>query len=71
MMYYAVHRVYAFPTTHRILSSTHPFRQPQDVPEAHNIAHEVDHYAVLGVSTDATDKQLKTAYRMRRYEMRY
>lgn len=33
--------------------------------EADRIAKEVDHYAVLGVSTDATDKQLKTAYRMR------
>lgn len=29
------------------------------------IAKEVDHYAVLGVSTDASEKQLKTAYRMR------
>jgi hypothetical protein len=25
----------------------------------------VDHYAVLGVTTDATEKQLKTAYRMK------
>lgn len=33
--------------------------------EADRIAVEVDHYAVLGVSTDATEKQLKTAYRMR------
>jgi hypothetical protein len=32
---------------------------------AARIAKEVDHYAVLGVSTDATEKQLKTAYRMR------
>ena len=33
--------------------------------DADMIAREVDHYAVLGVSTDATEKQLKTAYRMR------
>jgi hypothetical protein len=33
--------------------------------EADVIAKEVDHYAVLGVTTDATEKQLKTAYRMR------
>lgn len=33
--------------------------------EADLLAKEVDHYAVLGVSTDATEKQLKTAYRMR------
>jgi hypothetical protein len=32
--------------------------------EGERITKEVDHYAVLGVSTDATDKQLKTAYRM-------
>ena len=25
----------------------------------------VDHYAVLGITTDATEKQIKTAYRMR------
>lgn len=34
-------------------------------PDADLLAKEVDHYAVLGVSTDATEKQLKTAYRMR------
>ena len=33
--------------------------------EADVIAKEVDHYTVLGVSTDATEKQLKTAYRVR------
>jgi tetratricopeptide (TPR) repeat protein len=33
--------------------------------EADRIAKEVDHYAVLGVTTDATEKQIKTAYRMR------
>lgn len=33
--------------------------------EADRIAKEVDHYAVLGVTTDATEKQLKTSYRMR------
>jgi tetratricopeptide (TPR) repeat protein len=33
--------------------------------EADALAREVDHYTVLGVSTDATEKQLKTAYRMR------
>lgn len=33
--------------------------------EADLLAREVDHYAVLGVPTDATDKHLKTAYRMR------
>jgi tetratricopeptide (TPR) repeat protein len=33
--------------------------------DAYILAREVDHYAVLGVSTDATEKQLKTAYRMR------
>ena len=35
------------------------------MPDIEVIAKEVDHYAVLGVSTDATEKQLKTAYRMR------
>lgn len=43
-------------------SSTAPNTTPTD---AEKIALEVDHYAVLGVSTDATEKQLKTAYRMR------
>jgi hypothetical protein len=33
--------------------------------DAETIAREVDHYTVLGVTTDATEKQLKTAYRMR------
>jgi hypothetical protein len=33
--------------------------------EADILAREVDHYAVLGVTTDATEKQLKTAYRMK------
>ena len=33
--------------------------------DAERVALAVDHYAVLGVTTDATDKQLKTAYRMR------
>ena len=34
-------------------------------PRPHACVIQVDHYAVLGVNTDATDKQLKTAYRMR------
>jgi hypothetical protein len=33
--------------------------------EADMLAREVDHCAVLGVTTDATEKQLKTAYRMK------
>lgn len=33
--------------------------------DADIVAKEVDHYRVLGVSTDATEKQLKTAYRLR------
>ena len=33
--------------------------------DADAIAVEVDHYTVLGVTVDATEKQLKTAYRMR------
>ena len=33
--------------------------------EADRIAKEVDHYAVLGVTSDATEKQLKSAYRVR------
>jgi len=33
--------------------------------DADKIAREVDHYTVLGVTTDATEKQLKTAYRLR------
>lgn len=33
--------------------------------DAERVALAVDHYAVLGVTTDATEKQLKTAYRMR------
>jgi tetratricopeptide (TPR) repeat protein len=32
--------------------------------EAAKIASQVDHYAVLGVTVDATEKQLKNAYRM-------
>jgi hypothetical protein len=36
-----------------------------NAPDADLLAREVDHYAVLGVTTDATEKQLKTAYRMR------
>jgi len=43
-------------------NSTAPNTTPTD---AEKIAKEVDHYAVLGVTTDATEKQLKTAYRMR------
>ncbi len=44
--------------------------RPASVPttgkaDADAIAVEVDHYAVLGVTVDATEKQLKTAYRMR------
>lgn len=31
----------------------------------HSYTFKVDHYTVLGVNTDATEKQLKTAYRMR------
>jgi curved DNA-binding protein CbpA len=42
-----------------------PANTPSEKPEADKIAKEVDHYAVLGVTTDATEKQLKTAYRMR------
>jgi tetratricopeptide (TPR) repeat protein len=33
--------------------------------ETARIAAEKDHYAVLGVTTDATEKELKSAYRMR------
>lgn len=40
--------------------------KPSDaISDADMIAREVDHYTVLGVTTDATEKQLKTAYRMR------
>ena len=35
-----------------------------DPSEAERIAKEQDHYVVLGVNADATEKQLKTAYRM-------
>ena len=35
-----------------------------DPSEAERIAKEQDHYVVLGVNSDATEKQLKTAYRM-------
>lgn len=38
---------------------------PSTTQAADILAKEVDHYQVLGVSTDATEKQLKTAYRMR------
>ena len=37
---------------------------PSTTEEADRIAHEQDHYVVLGVNADATEKQLKTAYRM-------
>lgn len=37
----------------------------EGMTEADIIAREVDHYTVLGVTTDATEKQLKTAYRLR------
>lgn len=38
---------------------------PSATPDSDKIAKEVCHYTVLGVTTDATEKQLKTAYRMR------
>jgi DnaJ-domain-containing protein 1 len=37
---------------------------PSSTEEADRIAREQDHYVVLGVNADATEKQLKTAYRM-------
>ena len=37
---------------------------PSSTEEADRIAKEQDHYVVLGVNADATEKQLKTAYRM-------
>jgi len=37
---------------------------PSSSEEANRIAKEQDHYVVLGVNADATEKQLKTAYRM-------
>ena len=36
-----------------------------EAEETARIAAERDHYAVLGVTTDATEKELKSAYRMR------
>lgn len=36
-----------------------------DTPAAEGLAREPDHYVVLGVTVDATDKQLQQAYRMR------
>lgn len=48
------------------------YEEPSAVPsegisnkDGDALAKEVCHYAVLGVTTDASDKQLKTAYRMR------
>lgn len=42
-----------------------PASPKEATPDSDKIAKEVDHYTVLGVTTDATEKQLKTAYRMR------